>query len=158
MKKAALAFLLLCLAAFSSSSNDSYPVPDLYSFSLELTVPKTTIRAEEKVTFTAALKNLTGKEYTLISLQQVVWLHILPEGCEYMPIVVSTAYPTTIEPGGSITETRDFQTTIPGTYILSSYTSEFGVKEGSISVPPGTIPMFRYSCEGIPITVVAEDE
>ena len=96
MKKAALAFLLLCLAAFSSSSNDSYPVPDLYSFSLELTVPKTTIRAGEKVTFTAALKNLTGKEYTLISLQQVVWLHILPEDCEYMPIVVSTAYPTTI--------------------------------------------------------------
>ena len=40
MKKAALAFLLLCLAAFSSSSNDSYPVPDLYSFSLELTVPE----------------------------------------------------------------------------------------------------------------------
>ena len=115
MKKAALAFLLLCLAAFSSSSNDSYPVPDLYSFSLELTVPKTTIRAGEKVTFTVALKNLTGKEYTLISFQQVVWLHILPEGCEYMPIVVSTAYPTTIEPGGSITETRDFQTTIPGT-------------------------------------------
>ena len=75
-----------------------------------------------------------------------------------MPIVVSTAYPTTIEPGGSIMETRDFQTTIPGTYILSSYTSEFGVTKGSISFPQGTIPTFCYYYEEIPITVVAEDE
>ena len=82
----------------------------------------------------------------------------MPEGCEYVHTVVSTGYPTTIEAGGAFTETRDFQTTIPGTYILSSCPVEFEAKEGNTPFFSGTRQSFCYYYEEIPITVVAEDE
>lgn len=155
MKKAVLALLILCLSVFSSCSSSS---PGLSSFSLELTVPKTTIQVGEKVTFMAELKNLTDKEYTLMSLQPLVWLVLFPEGKEPEYAQITMVSPTTIEPGESITETLDFQPTSPGKYILKSFSSEFEAKEGNEPFHYYTSKQFCYSLEEVSITVVFRDE
>ena len=145
--------LALILAVFSMmfmlTSCDFRPdPPEENAFSLVMDFAQTTVKAGEKVTYKAILKNEEHESYTLQHTQKLIYISVVKsEDYDDEKPVLASLTETDIAPHGQVEEFYDFTPTEKGEYILKAYTA-FSI-EGK-----ETAKDYSYECEKIIITVV----
>lgn len=119
MKKASLAFLLLCCIIFSACQKGSSHAS---SFSLEVTAPTTkmVIRDTRPTrTYTIELKNLTEQAFPAEHGASTLRMYMYPKGRRASPLAFGSSYAFgAIEPHETITRTLSFFPKEEGDYIL----------------------------------------
>ncbi len=140
--------LAIILIMFSFSSCSVKPnAPDEKNFSLVMDYAQTTLKAGEKVTYKAILKNNGHDVYKLDHAQKLIYISVVKaEDYKEDKLVSASASSTNIAPHGQVEEFFDFTPTEKGEYILKAFAvfsidSKDGVKE------------YSYECDEIKITV-----
>ena len=135
MKKAALAFLLLCCIIFSACQKGSSHAS---SFSLEIIDPQTTGTMGESITFTAELNNNAEQEYHLSHGIPLILLYIYPAEATPEEPLLSTSISTVIQPGETISKSIHIELLEEGNYLLKA-SCRFEAGGESIELEAGPI-------------------
>ncbi len=90
------------------------------TFDFKLDVPKTDLRVDEKVTYTAHLINLTNENYTLNHGMSLISTYIYPEGDKPEIVQPSILITSDIKPNDEIKDIYNAQLQEAGNYILES--------------------------------------
>ncbi len=148
LKYAAFILAMFSLVfVFGSCENKPEP-PEENAFSLVMDFAQTTVKAGEKVTYKAILKNTEKESYTLQHSQKLIYISVVKsEEFKDEKTVFASASQTNIAPLGQIEEFCEFVPAEKGEYILYAFT-DFSI-EGS-----KTTKDYSYECDKITITVV----
>lgn len=150
--KPTLLLLAIIIMMFSFSSCGYKPEPPSENaFSLVMDYAPVTLKAGEKITYKAILKNAEHETYTLEHVADLIHIYVVksenymdPEA--HMALSDSVVSETDIAPHGQSEEFYEFKPTEKGEYILKAYTS-FSI-EGNKETKN-----YFYECEEIKIIV-----
>lgn len=90
------------------------------TFDFKLDVPKTDLKVDEKVTYTAHLINLTNENYTINHALPLISTYIYPEGDKPETGVAACLIISDIKPNDEIKDIYNAQLQEAGNYILES--------------------------------------
>ncbi|MEG2814123.1 MAG: hypothetical protein RSA79_05940 [Oscillospiraceae bacterium] len=120
IKKQLLSIVLVfCCFCFLTGCSTNASKKDL--FDIVVDNPQTSIKAGEKVTYTAKLVNLTDKKYTLEHGEPLIALYICNVNNKTEEAVGSTLVSSVLEPNGNIEKTINVQLLETGEYTLRAY-------------------------------------
>lgn len=103
------------------TENKSISLKEQSTFDFKLDIPKTDLKVDEKVTYTAHLINRTDEKYTLSHTLPLISTYIYPEGDKPEIGVASISIESKIKPNDEIKDIYNAQLQEVGNYILESH-------------------------------------
>lgn len=141
--------IILMICTFSSCGYKPEP-PDEKAFSLVMDFSPVTLKAGDKITYKAILKNAEHESYTLTHSAELIHLYVVKaedyKDADTHLLTDTVLSESSIAPHGQIEGFYEFTPTEKGEYILKAYAA-FSI-EGN-----DTTKDYFYECEEITITV-----
>jgi hypothetical protein len=138
MKIIKIILVVSLLFSFTSCTNIENSDGDIFDFSID--VPKTVINVGEKVTFTATLKNLTDKEYTLahVAVPSPICISFRDVDDDFSEVFTSITKYTNIDSYGIVEEIIEVEPQEVGEYLLKA-SCFFSVDENVYEFEPDDV-------------------